>query len=48
METMSISDEEITSIIEDASDMKNAANGGRRGRPRKPSSVPESNRTFTL
>ena len=48
METMSISDEEITSIIEDASDMKNAANGGRRGRPRKPAAVPESNRTFTL
>lgn len=48
IETMSISDEEITSIIEDATDMKNAANGGRRGRPRKPSQNPDSNRTLTL
>jgi len=48
IETMSISDEEITSIIEDAADIKNISNGGRRGRPRKPSPAPESNRTFTL
>ena len=48
METMSISDEEITSIIEDATDIKNTANGGRRGRPRKPAPVSETNRTFTL
>jgi hypothetical protein len=48
METMSISDEEITSIIEDASDAKNAANGGRRGRPRKPAASTETARTFTL
>jgi hypothetical protein len=48
METMSISDEEITSIIEDASDIKNASGGGRRGRPRKPAPTPETARTFTL
>ena len=48
METMSISDEEITSIIEDASDIKNAGGGGRRGRPRKPPQAPETARTFTL
>ena len=48
METMSISDEEITSIIEDVSDIKNASGGGRRGRPRKPVPTPETARTFTL
>ena len=48
METMSISDEEITSIIEDAGDIKNAGGAGRRGRPRKPTGAPETARTFTL
>jgi hypothetical protein len=46
VETMSVSDEEITSIIEDASDMKNLANDARRGRSKK--AAVQSNRTFTL
>lgn len=48
VETMSVSDEEITSIIEDAADMKNLASGARRGRTRKAAAQSAANRTFTL
>jgi len=49
VETMSVSDEEITSIIEDAADMKNLASGARRSRTRKAAAVQSAaNRTFTL
>jgi hypothetical protein len=47
VETMSISDEEITSIIEDATDVRNLANGARRSRTKK-AAVQNANRTFTL
>ena len=47
METLSISDEEITSIIEDSVDIKNIGNGSRQGGGR-PRSKKSGSRTFNL